>query len=656
MIIVILLFELVQGTNVTCQRLINRMVLDYELFGQKKLIQDMMPYLQLSANGVNKWGYYDACLRKNHSYSTAVFTGGGLVMPMGFCHSNQCTTQDLDNQNNVDLIKAAIFIFFNITVDDLKLTLYDPTIPIEYGFGFWVTILILFLFFSVGLFYPISETIKKQMAATKNIQDSQLFQDREDEEIFHSEKQQNKQIQLSIIEELSINESYKTFTNFKIIDPNLAIMDGIRSLAFMMVIFGHIWGSTAGTSFTQEVGLLIQKWIFLNLADMMYSVDIFFWLGGFFIGFVLFEKNKTQKIAEKPEGLTVDNFSQIMQNMAMLYNCPHLGKGPRWQVSSLPAYECHTPFRSLLFIDNFYNDSYCLPWGWYLTNDFQMFLVSLIPLYLYSKVSPFVGKLSIGLLIVITQFLSIYVSIYYNFAVPGVSMLINSQNFMDYYFKSYCRAPPYYIGLLLGIMYREYKQTKKHPNGSYLHKLHAASRNQKKRYFIWAFCYTIGFGIVLSLWLGWRPVQISDKFAAWPMWFQNIWHGICRSVFVIGLSIVVIPSIIGMRDIFILFMSQITFRFMAKISFCGYLLHYIFIIVVIGLYYESPEFSEITLYQSFFGVTAITIIFGSLMTLFIEIPLSKLEKRLLQNKKNQVPQPKPVIRQSPDISAQLSNL
>lgn len=48
-----------------------------------------------------------------------------------------------------------------ITIDDLNLTLYDPTIPIKYGFGFWITIFILFLFVSIGLFYPISETIKK---------------------------------------------------------------------------------------------------------------------------------------------------------------------------------------------------------------------------------------------------------------------------------------------------------------------------------------------------------------------------------------------------------------------------------------------------------------------------------------------------------------
>ena len=91
------------------------------------------------------------------------------------------------------------------------------------------------------------------------------------------------------MQEVSINDSYGTFTNFKIIDPNLAMMDGIRSLAFLMVIFGHIWGAIGAVSYREEVMLLIRKWVFLNLSDMLYSVDIFFWLGGFFIGFVLYE-------------------------------------------------------------------------------------------------------------------------------------------------------------------------------------------------------------------------------------------------------------------------------------------------------------------------------------------------------------------------------
>lgn len=42
-----------------------------------------------------------------------------------------------------------------------------------------------------------------------------------------------------IIADFSIIENYKKLTNLKTIDPNLAIFNGVRSLAFFMVVFGH---------------------------------------------------------------------------------------------------------------------------------------------------------------------------------------------------------------------------------------------------------------------------------------------------------------------------------------------------------------------------------------------------------------------------------
>lgn len=41
---------------------------------------------------------------------------------------------------------------------------------------------------------------------------------------------------------------------------------------------------------------------------------------------------------------------------------------------------------------------------------------------------------------------------------------MTSPTFMTkYYLKPWCRGPPYFIGLLFGIMYREFKNNKKNP-------------------------------------------------------------------------------------------------------------------------------------------------------------------------------------------------
>lgn len=66
------------------------------------------------------------------------------------------------------------------------------------------------------------------------------------------------------------------------------------------------------------------------------------------------------------------------------------------------------------------------------------------------------GKaLVIGILF-ITQITGIIVTFYYDFLIPGFALL-DPHQMTWYYFKPYCRAPPYFLGLILGIMYREHK-------------------------------------------------------------------------------------------------------------------------------------------------------------------------------------------------------
>ena len=78
--------------------------------------------------------------------------------------------------------------------------------------------------------------------------------------------------------------------NLKLIDPNLAIFDGLRAIAFFTVLFGHTYDvfSTAVSPF--DVLRIQKEWIYILIGDALYSVDVFFWIGGFFIGFVLFER------------------------------------------------------------------------------------------------------------------------------------------------------------------------------------------------------------------------------------------------------------------------------------------------------------------------------------------------------------------------------
>lgn len=86
--------------------------------------------------------------------------------------------------------------------------------------------------------------------------------------------------------------NYNKIINLKTIDPNLAIFNGIRAISFMMVAYGHVSEMTATSTYINEVNLQYKSWVIIILYDMMYAVDIFFWVGGFFLGYVMCEERK----------------------------------------------------------------------------------------------------------------------------------------------------------------------------------------------------------------------------------------------------------------------------------------------------------------------------------------------------------------------------
>lgn len=56
-----------------------------------------------------------------------------------------------------------------------------------------------------------------------------------------------------------------------------------------MVAYGHVSEITALSTYIDEVNLSYRGWLVVNLYNMMYAVDIFFWVGGFFLGYVMCE-------------------------------------------------------------------------------------------------------------------------------------------------------------------------------------------------------------------------------------------------------------------------------------------------------------------------------------------------------------------------------
>jgi peptidoglycan/LPS O-acetylase OafA/YrhL len=84
--------------------------------------------------------------------------------------------------------------------------------------------------------------------------------------------------------------------------------------------------------------LYFDKWRVVFLYDMMYAVDVFFWLGGFFLGYVMCEERKAKAMGKNPASV----FLAILHRLLRIWPCyllciavnsyiiPYIGSGPRW--------------------------------------------------------------------------------------------------------------------------------------------------------------------------------------------------------------------------------------------------------------------------------------------------------------------------------------
>lgn len=138
----------------------------------------------------------------------------------------------------------------------------------------------------------------------------------------------------------------------------------------------------------------------------------------------------------------------------------HLGSGMFWSRVESGSLYCNSMWRQILFISNFVEngDNQCLGWGWYLQVDFQLFIIGLILLYVYSKSKK---------IFLITSIILCTLSVIFNFVYSyhldlrlftDLEAFINFEDFMLYlYMKPYGRWTPYIIGLIAGVYYMQFK-------------------------------------------------------------------------------------------------------------------------------------------------------------------------------------------------------
>lgn len=409
----------------------------------------------------------------------------------------------------------------------------------------------------------------------------------------------------------------------------------------LYVVFGHSF--LFGTTYIDNLPDLpdfADSWWMLILNAALFSVDVFFYMSGFLFAYIGIGKLK--KMRPTPlnfVGLCIHRLLRFWPAyaLAILFFwrvLPMMGSGPVWfQMTQYTSLCDTTIWQNFLLLDDFLVQSanYCYGWGWYLSNDFQMFLVTPLFIWLYIKRRR-IGKLAMLGLMIVSWIVAIIVGfqLHLKASPPTTGGMTNPSGFADYYVKPYIRLPPYFIGVLAGLMYKEYKDKigSSYRIGTYLEKSPYA------RNIVWF------FGLMIILLLTFLPRQVQGsgtEYLNWPEWFHVLFRAFQKSLYVVGLTMMIIPILVGEKNLFKRFMSHPILVPLARLSFSAYLVHLFW---VYKNYFEMPFSYHFTFGNGILNTLSnatIAFLVGLLFALLVEVPMANIETTYVSGAKRSRP-------------------
>ena len=132
-----------------------------------------------------------------------------------------------------------------------------------------------------------------------------------------------------------------------------------------------------------------------------------------------------------------------------------------------------------------------------------------------------------------------------------------------------------------------------------------------------------------------RPLQTGSH---WPQIGHSLYWTLSKPIFILGLILTILPSCIGIKNSFFnTILTAKVFSFIARISFCTYLIHIFVLSYWIATRSYDVYYTFWDIFTFYSGILVLVLFFGFLITVCIELPFSNLLKNGMQKlmKKNE---------------------
>ncbi|KAL4453984.1 hypothetical protein ABPG74_003867 [Tetrahymena malaccensis] len=643
---------------------------------KKQIPQDnaaMQYFMQYSGVGWNDQGDIDACLRQPTMNFVEVVLGNISKLFRGLCFPSECDAQFLNENKEIIFTKSKIIhLPQGMKPSDLQFQQY-PSPPFDYS---QASFIIMTCFFSLFIFcfigaYIISKsknratsqltkshvsnaTSAASVVVQRNIIERPLLdksgttertETAADLESLRDLKpfEKKKPFIIKVLECWNLKDNLNKILSLNVSNKQLMAFNCIRVLSFCQVILGHEFFVRMQYLQNSQDFPFIQKQPFiLFVFGCLYSVDVFFFLGGFFVAYVSADPKFLSFFSlKKPVKAFMAYFMAIINRLFRISPSYYIALFIVWKYTDFlatsptwPQYEefasaCDTIWwQKILYIDNFTTDSTtCFVWSWYLASDIQMFIGCLFLIVIYAN-HRIAGKISIILCCLISIIFGIILADKHNYHITISYLTIPTAN---YYTKPYYRCPPYLIGLYLGILYKEYTSLKGDEKQSKTSFAKIQNVVQKYQFVKWIM-YVIGLSLIFALIFGPRSLQVNGK-NTWNKHFQHIWYGTCRPLYVIGVTLILLPGMCGSNDLIMRVMSSKIFQLLAKLTYQGYLIHFIILSYSVWSFKDSIYLNNENILQLYSAELIIVLFLAFLFVLIFEQPFTNLANILFAGRK-----------------------
>ncbi|KAF8770963.1 Nose resistant to fluoxetine protein 6 like protein [Argiope bruennichi] len=495
-----------------------------------------------------------------------------LTYRMDICVPSTCTQDDVNNMAQF----AAKYIDIEVTVPrcSVKESLYFDKTQV-------VIICIVGVLLSFVLFGTILDIIR---------------------EIFYKTKLITKCFTSALVKLLlsfSLNTNADQLLNTDSAQNGLDSVHGMRFFGMGWLILGHTYFNSNVQMYgnLSEASAFAEGFLFQIIVNSTVSIDTFFFISAVLLSYLTLQGASKHGYYSIPR-LFFRRLIRILPTYMMVISAtfilPHLGSGPFWNETVDPVVDSckQNWWTNLLFINNFVTTpgQRCLEHSWYISCDFQLFIIALFILLALIK-RPMFGMALNVIMIMVSMVMTGLLTYYYK--VPPTLLASfpdpEERKFLNHVIisKPFCHLGPYCVGLATGYFFYKCKEIKLKP---YHHIIG------------WGSAISVTAAVVYGV-LEWNKGNLPSTPAALAYAATH------RTAWALGLSWITIICVAGYGGLINSILSWKVFIPLSRLTCMVYLIHPLIQYILTGYIRERLQTNHIILayfswtYHDIFGLS-----------------------------------------------------